>query len=96
MSYEPGSDDSDSDTTSEGDKAGEREREEMRKDKRHERQREKNLMRAAPDRRHKIRAAAADEDRDISEQIALGLPSKKKGQKEVVYDQRLWKVIFKR
>ena len=60
-----------------------KEREEMRKDKRHERQRERNLARASQATRAKIRQN--EEERDVSEQIALGMPQKKKGQGEVVY-----------
>lgn len=71
-----------------GENLNAQERDELRRSKKFERRRERNLMRAAPERRAKIKAM--DADRDISEQIALGLPSKKKGTKEIVYDQRLF------
>lgn len=63
------------------------ERERIRKEKLFERRKERNLERAAPARRNKIQMT--DEERDITEQIALGIPSKNKN-KEIVYDQRLF------
>merc|ERR1711981_670712 len=87
VSYEPGSSSEESEDD-EDDVTNAKERDEMRKDKKYERRRERNIARAGAGTRAKIQKA--DEERDISEQIALGLPSKKGGQKEVVYDQRLF------
>jgi len=64
-----------------------KERESIRREKLMERRKERNLARAAPARRNKIQKD--NEERDITEQIALGMTSKK-GNKEVVYDQRLF------
>jgi len=99
VSYDPDSDDDEeSEKSDQEQESGDeetkadlnlaKEREEMRKDKRHERQRERNLARASQATRAKIRQN--EEERDVSEQIALGMPQKKKGQGEVVYDQRLF------
>ncbi|KAM4013863.1 SNW domain-containing protein 1 [Anomaloglossus baeobatrachus] len=63
-----------------------RERDEIRDNRRKERQHERNLSRAAPDKRSKLQR---NEDRDISEQIALGIPSQRPSA-EVQYDQRLF------
>lgn len=51
----------------------ERERDELRQERHKERQRMRNLDRAAPDRRSKLER---NRERDISEQIALGLPAR--------------------
>ena len=64
-----------------------KERDQIRHDKRNERRKERNIARAAPARRNKV--LMDDEERDITEQIALGVASKK-GNKEIVYDQRLF------
>uniref|UniRef100_A0A7D9N0G3 SNW domain-containing protein 1 n=1 Tax=Xenopus tropicalis TaxID=8364 RepID=A0A7D9N0G3_XENTR len=63
-----------------------REREEIRHERRKERQHERNLSRAAPDKRSKLQR---NEERDISEQIALGIPNQRTSS-EVQYDQRLF------
>ncbi|CAJ0937139.1 unnamed protein product [Ranitomeya imitator] len=63
-----------------------RERDEIRDNRRKERQHERNLSRAAPDKRSKLQR---NEDRDISEQIALGIPSQRPSG-EIQYDQRLF------
>uniref|UniRef100_A0A8C5R373 SNW domain-containing protein 1 n=1 Tax=Leptobrachium leishanense TaxID=445787 RepID=A0A8C5R373_9ANUR len=63
-----------------------RERDEIREIRRKERQHDRNLSRAAPERRHKLQKM---EDRDISEQIALGQPSQRPSN-EIQYDQRLF------
>ncbi|XP_072285187.1 SNW domain-containing protein 1 [Pyxicephalus adspersus] len=63
-----------------------RERDEIRDTRRKERQHERNLSRAAPDKRSKLQR---NEERDISEQIALGIPSQRPSS-EVQYDQRLF------
>ena len=51
----------------------EKERDDLRNDRHRDRQRQRNLDRAAPERRSKLER---NRERDISEQIALGLPSK--------------------
>jgi len=56
-----------------GPSAGERERDELRYERHKERARQRNLDHAAPDRKSKL---DRNRERDISEQIALGLPSK--------------------
>lgn len=56
-----------------GDDAGERERDELRKDRHRERERQRNLEKASSGTRSKADRAR---ERDISEQIALGIPSK--------------------
>ncbi|NXG30827.1 SNW1 protein, partial [Dromaius novaehollandiae] len=63
-----------------------RERDEIRHDRRKERQHDRNLSRAAPDKRSKLQR---NENRDISEVIALGVPNPRPSN-EVQYDQRLF------
>eukprot|EP00070_Physeter_catodon_P044027 XP_028350921.1 SNW domain-containing protein 1 [Physeter catodon] len=63
-----------------------RERDEIRHDRRKERQHDRNLSRAAPDKRSKLQR---NENRDISEVIALGVPNPR-ASNEVQYDQRLF------
>ncbi|XP_069494013.1 SNW domain-containing protein 1 isoform X1 [Ambystoma mexicanum] len=63
-----------------------REREEIRQDRRKDRQHDRNISRAAPDKRSKLQR---NEDRDISEIIALGQPNTRPAT-EVQYDQRLF------
>lgn len=66
----------------------EREREALRQDRHKERARERNIARAAPDKRSKLQR---ERERDISEQIALGLPTKTVvGGPDVQFDQRLF------
>ncbi|XP_077409650.1 SNW domain-containing protein 1 [Vanacampus margaritifer] len=76
---------------SHGDKGGEdgeaRERDEIRHDRRKERQHDRNISRAAPDKRSKLQR---DQDRDISELIALGVPNPRTSSSEAQYDQRLF------
>ncbi|CAH2987430.1 unnamed protein product [Chilo suppressalis] len=62
------------------------ERDKLRAERHKDRQRERNLARAAPDKRSKL---VKDRERDISEQIALGLPAKSQGG-ESMFDQRLF------
>ncbi len=62
-----------------------RERDELRHDRHRERARQRNLERAAPERRSKL-----NRERDISEQIALGLPAKTGGGSEAAFDARLF------
>uniref|UniRef100_A0A674MKH9 SNW domain-containing protein 1 n=1 Tax=Takifugu rubripes TaxID=31033 RepID=A0A674MKH9_TAKRU len=72
---------------SHGDKDSEaRERDEIRHDRRRDRQHDRNISRAAPDKRSKLQR---DQDRDISELIALGVPNPRSSS-EVQYDQRLF------
>lgn len=64
----------------------EREREMLRQNRHKERARDRNLARAAPDKRSKLQR---ERERDISEQIALGMPAR--GQSgDVQFDQRLF------
>lgn len=71
-----------------GDKDEEaRERDQMRYERHKDRQRERNIARAAPDKRSKLQR---ERERDISEQIALGLPAKNISGGEVQFDQRLF------
>uniref|UniRef100_A0A673GRJ0 SNW domain-containing protein 1 n=1 Tax=Sinocyclocheilus rhinocerous TaxID=307959 RepID=A0A673GRJ0_9TELE len=73
-----------------GDKGGEdtevRERDEIRHERRKERQHDRNISRAAPDKRSKLQR---DQDRDVSELIALGQPNPRTSS-EAQYDQRLF------
>lgn len=62
-----------------------RERNELRKDRNKERQRERNIQRAAPEKRSRL-----ERERDISEEIALGLANPKSNANEVQFDQRLF------
>uniref|UniRef100_A0A3P9JE38 SNW domain-containing protein 1 n=2 Tax=Oryzias latipes TaxID=8090 RepID=A0A3P9JE38_ORYLA len=62
------------------------ERDMIRHDKRKERQHNRNISRAAPDKRSKLQR---DQDRDISELIALGKPNPRISN-EAQYDQRLF------
>ncbi|KAH8336131.1 hypothetical protein KR074_003761 [Drosophila pseudoananassae] len=64
-----------------------RERNDLRADRQRERQRDRNLQRAAPEKRTKLQR---ERERDISEQIALGLPAKSAGNGETLFDQRLF------
>ncbi|XP_045781121.1 puff-specific protein Bx42 [Maniola jurtina] len=63
------------------------ERERLRSERHRERQRDRNLARAAPDKRSKL---VKDRERDISEQIALGMPAKTTQGGEGMFDQRLF------
>lgn len=60
------------------------ERDELRRERHRDRQRDRNIARAAPDKRNKLR-----EERDVSEQIALGMPNTRQSQ-ESMFDQRLF------
>lgn len=64
-----------------------RERDEIRAERHRERARERNLARAAPEKRSKLQR---DRERDISEQIALGMPAKTNMTGEAQFDQRLF------
>ena len=63
------------------------EREEIRKERHKDRQREKNIQRAAPDKRSRLER---ERERDISEQIALGVANPRANLNEVQFDQRLF------
>ncbi|XP_041270887.1 SNW domain-containing protein 1-like [Onychostruthus taczanowskii] len=63
-----------------------RARDEIRHDRRQERQHDRNLSRAAPEKRSKLQRNG---NRDISEVIALGVPSRRPAS-EIQYDQRLF------
>lgn len=64
-----------------------RERDELRAERHKDRVRDRNLARAAPDKRSKLQR---ERERDISEQIALGLPAKSLNGGETQFDQRLF------
>lgn len=64
-----------------------RERDELRADRHRDRVRERNISKAAPDKRSKLQR---ERERDISEQIALGMPAKSNAQGETMFDQRLF------
>lgn len=65
------------------------EREGIRHERHRERARQRNIDRAAPDKRRQLKG---DGERDISEQIALGLPNTRGrgGNEETQFDQRLF------
>jgi len=64
------------------------ERDALRQERHRERQRERNIARAAPDKRNRLER---ERERDISEKIALGLPSTSGARSnEVQFDQRLF------
>lgn len=63
------------------------EREDIRKERHKDRQREKNIQRAAPDKRTRLER---ERERDISEQIALGVANPRANLNEVQFDQRLF------
>ena len=65
----------------------EKERDELRFERHKDRARQRNIERAAPERRSKLER---DRDRDISEQIALGLPAKTTATGEGMFDARLF------
>ncbi|XP_014260050.1 SNW domain-containing protein 1 [Cimex lectularius] len=65
-----------------------RERDQLRFERHKDRARERNLARAAPEKRSKLER---DRERDISEQIALGMPAKSQPLTgEAAFDQRLF------
>jgi SNW domain-containing protein 1 len=64
-----------------------REREQIRFDRHKERQRDRNLQRAAPEKRTRLER---QRERDISEQIALGIANPRTNSSEVQFDQRLF------
>lgn len=71
------------------DKAEElRERDQLRQERHKDRARDRNLSRAAPDKRTRLQR---ERERDISEQIALGMPAKNiSNNGEAQFDQRLF------
>merc|ERR1719415_147592 len=65
-----------------------KERDELRHERHKERARQRNIERAAPERRSKLER---NRERDISEQIALGIPAKTAGASgEGLFDSRLF------
>jgi len=66
---------------------GEKERDELRYERHKDRARERNIQRAAPERRSKLEK---ERERDISEQIALGMPAKTTSTGEGMFDARLF------
>merc|ERR1712045_321112 len=67
---------------------GERERDDLRNERHRDRARQRNIDRAAPERRSKLERGR---ERDISEQIALGIPAKTAGASgEGLFDSRLF------
>ena len=64
----------------------EQERDQLRYERHKERERQRRLARAHPEKRSKLER---DRDRDVTEKIALGLPSGAKSQ-ESLFDQRLF------
>eukprot|EP00112_Aurelia_sp_Birch-Aquarium-sp1_P013377 Seg2838.2 transcript_id=Seg2838.2/GoldUCD/mRNA.D3Y31 product="SNW domain-containing protein 1" protein_id=Seg2838.2/GoldUCD/D3Y31 len=65
---------------------GEEERDQLRYERHKDRERDRRISKAAPDKRSKL---MRDKDRDVSEKIALGMPSNS-GTQESMYDQRLF------
>ncbi len=63
-----------------------KERDQLRYDRHKERERQRRLAKAHPDKRSKL---DRDRDRDVTEKIALGLPSGAASQ-EAQFDQRLF------
>jgi SNW domain-containing protein 1 len=63
------------------------ERDEIRRERHRDRHREKNIARAAPDKRTRLEK---ERERDVSEQIALGVANPRRSANEVQYDQRLF------
>lgn len=63
------------------------ERDEIRRERHRDRQRDKNISRAAPDKRSRLER---ERERDVSEQIALGVANPRANANEVQYDQRLF------
>ena len=73
---------------SKDDDKGERERDELRQERHKDRARQRNIERAAPERRTKLERGR---ERDISEQIALGIPAKTAGTSgDGLFDSRLF------
>jgi len=64
-----------------------KERDQLRHERHKDRQRERNIARAAPDKRNRLER---ERERDISEQIALGLPAKTISGGETQFDARLF------
>lgn len=63
-----------------------KERDDIRYEKHRERQRDRNIQRAAPDKRSKLER---QRERDISEQIALGIANPRANANELLLDHRL-------
>ena len=68
--------------------SGERERDDLRNERHRDRARQRNIDRAAPERQAKL---GRGRERDVSEQIALGIPAKAAGASgEGLFDSRLF------
>ncbi|TRY78654.1 hypothetical protein TCAL_16716 [Tigriopus californicus] len=65
----------------------EKERDDLRQERHRDRQRQRNLERAAPERRSKLER---NRERDVSELVALGLPAKSAPTGEGLFDARLF------
>merc|ERR1712202_69304 len=64
-----------------------RERDAIRRDRERERARRRGIERAAPDKKYRLQ----QQERDISEKIALGMPNARRGAaNDTQYDQRLF------
>jgi len=85
-SSESSGSESDSDDAG-SDDAARRRRDEIRRDRARERTRERNIARAAPDKRNRLQR---DKERDVSERVALGLPAANTGDAGGGYDARLF------
>lgn len=85
-SSESSGSESDSDNAG-SDDAARRRRDEIRRDRARERTRERNIARAAPDKRNRLQR---DKERDVSERVALGLPAANTGGAGGGYDARLF------
>ena len=64
---------------------GAEDRDALRYERHKDRARERNLARAAPDKRNKL---SRDKERDISEKIALGMPSASTSGGDTQFDSR--------
>ncbi|GAV03005.1 hypothetical protein RvY_13496 [Ramazzottius varieornatus] len=64
-----------------------KERDQLRHERHKERARDRNIQRAAPDKRTKLQR---ERERDISEKIALGIPAKAQQSDDTAFDQRLF------
>lgn len=76
-----------SDSESESSEDDIEDRNEIRRERHRDRQRERNIARAAPDKRSRLER---ERERDISEQIALGVANPRASLNEVQFDQRLF------
>ena len=68
---------------------GAEDRDALRQERHKDRARERNLARAAPDKRNKL---TREKERDISEKIALGVPGASNAGGDTQFDSRWWTV----